>query len=58
MEVIEQNEALSSRVVELETKVIEVTQESEAKDKAILELAAALDSKTNGSITDAVNQLD
>ena len=58
MEVIEQNETLYSRVQELETRIVEVTQESEAKDRTILELATALDAQTNGQISDAINKLD
>lgn len=50
LEVIEQNERLQAQNTSLK-------KESEAKDNAIAELAAALDAQTNGAIQNALDQM-
>ena len=57
-EVIDRNDELESKVRELEQRLEQMAKESEAKDRAILELAQALNEKTGGAIEEAMDQLE
>ena len=54
-EVIDRNDELESKVRELEQRLEQMEKESEAKDRAILELAQALNEKTGGVIEEAMD---
>ena len=57
-EVIDRNDELESKVRELEQRLEQMAKESEAKDRAILELAQALNEKTGGAVEEAMDQLE
>ena len=57
LEVVEQNELLLRRVSALERQLSEARTQLEAKDEAIIELAALVDKQMGGALQEGLNSI-